>query len=482
MRGLDIRKYARRGSLGEREQDELPRLEDLPFDIKDHILSLVEEPRDLLSFGLASKEWASMIIPVHTEYRELRVYSSRPDVWKHLAARADLAKNIRTIRLMTAKDLSREIYPWTMAGTQSSESSTGIHPLPEMLQAIKNFKSLRSFTWIGSGGHSEVTQDIFEVLAHCRMLDELCLGQIFPRQDHLNPKASIWKLRNLTKLIARGTMWASIQGVEDSFIAMLNESPNLEELTISYNPTQPQFTSCALRSLRKLHLWPEYSISAPGGNLLSCDTLILDFLLSHSTIEDLRWYPVDQGLAAPLGILPSLKRILTNHHLATALLRDKKLFRERKMMFISQVSLGPNTIQLFGQIDGSRLEEIHLWRFEGLDAIKRLAVLFPSIRTLSIPNFGRPFGDEVYTLDECIDCLSRFPCLEAVFDCALWLAIEQFKNEERLNAVTKLLTHCPRLKRLNHWKSSLNRDIDIVFCKSGSQVSWQEVPNNEDWV
>ena len=155
------------------------------------------------------------------------------------------------------------------------------------------------------------------------------------------------------------------------------------------------FVSCHFPLLGRLYLYPEYSASTPGQSLLPADPLIVDFLVAHPTIEDLRWYPVDQGLPFPKGLLPRLKSILSKHRTAISILRDPSLIQQRKMELISQISLGANTMQLL-EIDGSQLQVLHIWRIDELDPLRRLAALFPNIHTLVIPNFGSPFGNDNY--------------------------------------------------------------------------------------
>ena len=119
----------------------------------------------------------------------------------------------------------------------------------------------------------------------------------------------------------------------------------------------------------------------------------MDFLVAHPTIEDLLWNSIDQGLPIPNGLLPRLKRIVSYHRITVSILRDPSLIQQRKMELISQISLGPNTLQLLARIDGSRLQELHIWRMDDdLDPLRQVATLFPNIRTLVIPNFGNPFN------------------------------------------------------------------------------------------
>ena len=153
------------------------------------------------------------------------------------------------------------------------------------------------------------------------------------------------------------------------------------------------FVSCHFPLLVKLYLSPEYSACTPGPKLLVADSSITDFLDVHPTIEDLRWYPVNQGLLIPNGFLPRLKRIQSR---ATfSILRDPNLIRQRKMELISHISLDRNTMQLLETIDGSQLQELHIWGIDRLNPLlRRVATLF---RTLVIPRFGRPFGHENYS-------------------------------------------------------------------------------------
>ena len=67
------------------------------------------------------------------------------------------------------------------------------------------------------------------------------------------------------------------------------------------------------------------------------------------------------------------------------------------MELISHISLDRNTMQLLETIDGSQLQELHIWGIDRLNPLRRVATLFPNIRTLVIPHFGRPFGHENYS-------------------------------------------------------------------------------------
>ena len=169
-------------------------LDNLPFDIKDDIISSMDAPSDLLCLALASKEWASMVIPNHIEYRELKVRVDRPEIWQHLATRADLAKNIRSVRIMrqitsgrgrpssTLTNLNEE----TKANLESLEG-----PSPEMLKALSNFKSLQRFTWIGNSGSPVLPDSVYKILVRYQELQEVKLWQLSSRLDRLTPESSV---------------------------------------------------------------------------------------------------------------------------------------------------------------------------------------------------------------------------------------------------------------------------------------------------
>ena len=171
-----------------------PALDNLPFDIKDYIISSLEAPSDLLCLALASKEWTSLIIPNHIEYRALKVRIDHPEIWQHLATRADLAKNIRSVRIMRQITGSRG--PSSSTLTNFNEEATANlesreRPSPEMLTALSNFKSLQRFTWIGNCASSVLPDSVFKILLGCPELQEVKLWQLSSRIDQLTTESSV---------------------------------------------------------------------------------------------------------------------------------------------------------------------------------------------------------------------------------------------------------------------------------------------------
>jgi hypothetical protein len=165
-------------------------LNNLPFDIKDDIISSVDATSDLLCLALASKEWASMVIPNHIEYRELKVRVNHPKIWQHLATRADLAKNIRSVRITSSRERSSSTLTDFNEEAKANLESLG-GPSPEMLTALSNFKSLQRFMWIGNSGSSVLPDSVFKILVGCQALQEVKLWQLSPRLDQLATESSV---------------------------------------------------------------------------------------------------------------------------------------------------------------------------------------------------------------------------------------------------------------------------------------------------
>lgn len=92
------------------------------------------------------------------------------------------------------------------------------------------------------------------------------------------------------------------------------------------------------------------------------------------------------------GFLPALKKIVSTHDFTMRILRDTTVCR-RTMEAIGQISLGPNTLQDLEMIDGSKLQALHLWKYDNIETVHQVAKLFPKIKFLEMPRFGVPRGE-----------------------------------------------------------------------------------------
>lgn len=172
----------------------------LPLEVADAILDHVDAHRDLISLACSSKTCFSLVVPRHTEYRTIRLSSKHPKVWKHLAHRADLARNVRVLlmdespqRLSTSCNLER--YPTTLIpedvdqsvsreAVAISEGSRAEH----MVQAVRNMDSLQKFIWVHPDESAAYHCAILEALISHRSLKDLkIIGSAAPSHFENSP-------------------------------------------------------------------------------------------------------------------------------------------------------------------------------------------------------------------------------------------------------------------------------------------------------
>ena len=129
----------------------LPAVFDLPDEILEEIVAELDQHKDLISFALASRLCSTLVIPHHTEYRILRVRHPLPNMWAHLARRADLARNVRQVHICERDNhLSPDHYPTTLIdknidyALRNAEESVRIR---HICQALSHMHRLQVFTW-----------------------------------------------------------------------------------------------------------------------------------------------------------------------------------------------------------------------------------------------------------------------------------------------------------------------------------------------
>ncbi|KAJ7273121.1 hypothetical protein C8J57DRAFT_266599 [Mycena rebaudengoi] len=449
-------------------------LTELPLDILDPILSHIEYP-DLVSFAAVSRACKELVIPRHAEYRVLRLESNRPAVWAHLAQRPDLARNIRRVTIIESDELKNisERCPVTLV--ESAAHCTGRETemsgeeaemaASNIFQALGNMHSLRSFSWLNPSGSfydvPEYRKGILQVLRESKSLVELKIvdtndsEEPGPAQDENYP---LWHISDLHKLSLRHMGWWP-----EGLVSMLLRSPNLQTLSITPPVSSPTFMSSRWPRLRKLHL-----ITTP----ITDAQAIAEFLQNHPSIEELHWYPRDQTLQLSPGSLPVLRRLITSPDFARSVLVDPTV-PHRAMEQISQLSIDDPTLALLATINTSRLRDLRIWKYSGLEAIGRVAALLPALTHLEIPMFGiatRDDEDKEYTIDDYILTLSRFQHLEHLISSSLFSAL-RLAGEEK---ITMLANMIPTLTRLGHFSSQKSAYVDIVLSRDGKSVSWTE--------
>ncbi|KIJ52046.1 hypothetical protein M422DRAFT_157122, partial [Sphaerobolus stellatus SS14] len=70
-----------------------------PIEIQDAILTMLDSPKDLLSFALTSKHFYTLIVPFHIQFRVIVCDLWCNSLWKRLAERPLLCSRIRILRL-----------------------------------------------------------------------------------------------------------------------------------------------------------------------------------------------------------------------------------------------------------------------------------------------------------------------------------------------------------------------------------------------
>ena len=134
-----------------KQRGQLPALFTLPDEILEEIVSELDQHKDLVAFALASRMCAATVMPHHTQYRILRTRHTLPEMWAHLARRADLARNVREIHICERHNFSMpDRYPTTLIDKlldrtiENGEESLRIR---NICQALSHMHRLKVFTW-----------------------------------------------------------------------------------------------------------------------------------------------------------------------------------------------------------------------------------------------------------------------------------------------------------------------------------------------
>lgn len=129
----------------------LPAVFGLPDEILEEIVAELDQHKDLISFALASRLCAALVIPHHTEYRILRVRHPLPNMWAHLARRADLARNVREVHICERHNyLSPDHYPNTLIDMNIDSAFTNAEEsvrIRNICEALSHMRRLQVFTW-----------------------------------------------------------------------------------------------------------------------------------------------------------------------------------------------------------------------------------------------------------------------------------------------------------------------------------------------
>jgi hypothetical protein len=311
-----------------KQRNKLPSLCQLPDEIIEEIVAELDQHNDLVAFALCSRICAALVIPHHTQYRILRMRSTVPDVWAHLARRADLARNVREVHISDPSNYwALDHYPTTLLDPHldrdfsNAEESVRIR---NICLALSHMHRLHTFTWSSKGvrGDQHPTSNpihensVLMVVTRHPSLEHLSLNGKFAMHalkssiDTNSLTYPVWRLKDLRSLSLVGDAWAKL-GNSKHLYHLLAKSPNLEYLEV---PLEfHHLAECKLPKLKKLRL-----ILQAGGVHVGIDRSRSLFLENHPSIEELDWSPVGIPQLTH-DCLPNLKLLRSNRQLIIAL-------------------------------------------------------------------------------------------------------------------------------------------------------------------
>ncbi|KAF9554956.1 hypothetical protein CPC08DRAFT_643572 [Agrocybe pediades] len=491
-----------------RQGKSLPPLCRLPDEILEEIVAELDDHKDLMAFALTSKICAATVVPHHTQYRILRVRHTHPEMWAHLARRADLARNVREVHICDRSNLSAaDHYPNKLidkeldAAVDNAEESVRIR---NICKALSHMKRLHTFTWTCAGqqrptSHSKHENDILAVVVGLPRLEHISLGGRFAMHAlgaHQDPDGltyPVWKLSNLRSLSLVGETWAK-PGNSRHICRLLKQSPDLEHLEVPMEFIH--LPECHLPKLKRLKM-----VLQGAAVSTALDRSRALFLQKHPTIEELEWRPLGMpSLAA--DALPNLKSVRSNRQFIMALedpsfgaldsvslmtppstplkaetpiapLEESSAATStvRKIEKLDIYALDSSTLLELKCLDPESLRRLKISAFGEIDDLRAIAETFPNIEWLSLPSMHTP-SNSAYPLpvtrDKWLEILPMFPNLHTFRGLGLWHSV--FHSKEAMHEVIlNLVQTCPNLRALDRLDRKLNWDPlkEIVITRTG---------------
>ncbi|KAG5643365.1 hypothetical protein DXG03_001013 [Asterophora parasitica] len=432
---------------------EMTQLFSLPPEILNEVLGHINEPPDLLSFGLASQTCARLVIPTHVQYRVIRIRTPFPDLWAHLARRPDLAGNIREVHLCARDDFcSPDRFPHTLIdpvidGTEEHAHATG--RARNMINALKSIQRLKSFAWdhevdwkAGLAVDHSLEDAILRVAAQAPSLEHLaltgqCAAHVVDGMGVHRIAYPAWQITGLTSLSLFGGGWANRSNAH-FVISMLQKSPNIEDLQV---PMESQgLELCYFPRLKRLRFTLVTGVSTTGRNP---DDAIVKFLEKHPTLEELNWHPI-RSVDFSRHALPLLKRLKGPLHLVEAL-EDTDVVRQIEDLTIFPWAFDVEDVVCLNNINPSSLRRLYTG-IRDLASLYAIAERFTGITWLCLPATDGMF--KIY-VDDWLQLLPRFQNLEVFRGRGLWSAVEYSKDRMH-EVIGELIGRLPNLRELDH--------------------------------
>ncbi|KIM44771.1 hypothetical protein M413DRAFT_66935 [Hebeloma cylindrosporum] len=498
-----------------KQRNQLPPICQLPDEIIEEIVAELDQHKDLVAFALTSRICAALVIPHHTQYRILRMRSTVPDVWAHLARRADLARNVREVHISEPSNhWALDHYPTTLLDPQldrnfsNAEESVRIR---NICLALSHMHRLHTFTWSWKGvrGDQRPTSNpvhensILTVVSRHPSLEQLSLNGRFAMHalhasiDTNSLMYPVWRLKDLRSLSLAGDTWAKL-GNSKHLCHLLAKSPNLEYLEV---PLEfHHLAECKLPKLKKLKL-----VLQAGGLHVGIDRSRSRFLENHPSIEELDWSPVGIPQLAH-DCLPNLKSLRSNRQLIIAL-NDPDFGSNaiglmtppstpltattpvpieplpapdlppptivRRIEDLDVHSLDAQTLLDLKFLDRQALRRLKLHTFSDLSTLRDIAATFPKIEWLSLPSNHLP-SDAPHPVqvsrDEWLDILPRFSKLQVFRGLGLWKSVKNDRQGMH-EIIMNLVEECPHLITLDRINKHNEHDAtsQIAIVREGEQ-------------
>ena len=146
----------------------------------------------------------------------------------------------------------------------------------------------------------------------------------------------------------------------------------------------PRLANCRFPRLKRLKL------TLTAGAPTHIDSIHVQFLSLHPTIQDLVWYPIGNDLALPPGFLPNLKRISTDVSFAQALYANDSPdpAHRRSIECLNIGTIPPSLMDVLERTphDRASLRTLLVHALHHDDRLEQIPLLFPNIVHLRFPN------------------------------------------------------------------------------------------------
>ncbi|KDQ63770.1 hypothetical protein JAAARDRAFT_53961 [Jaapia argillacea MUCL 33604] len=295
----------------------------LPTELVEAIVDNIDSPLDVISLGLACKQFAEILAP-KLDYFFISAPFTHYDIWNHLAEHPEDARHVRILHVVQKERLPRAFSQVSAKVHESSVDLVG----EKFCKALGWMSDLRSVKW---GNHESTPQFVGDgvwdvVKKSCPRLTELFVNELqTPVQMDL--QLDIWRsclhsemldLGNMTKFSMAtdlGSTYLDTSALKD----FLLRCPDLVTLELSFH--HPRSTLVSLDEIFQQCHWPQLKVLSLGGVTCS-DGSFATFISRHPTIHTIHetvhrtafpwnvleagWLPGLREFMGPLEVLTSI--------------------------------------------------------------------------------------------------------------------------------------------------------------------------------